>query len=77
MTLDEAKEKYHLTPRQEKEWMKHFNRALKGFNRMLKDKNIERIVKSENRYCIMYKNGQRFFVSGAVADAANICYEEI
>ncbi|HNX82393.1 MAG TPA: hypothetical protein PKL77_09630 [Candidatus Omnitrophota bacterium] len=77
MTLDEAKEIYDLTPRQEKEWMKHFNRALKGFNRMLKDKNIERIVKSENRYCIQYKNGQQFFVSGAVADAANICYEEI
>ena len=43
MTLEEAKEKYWLTPIQEKEWTKHFNRALKGFNRMLKDKNIVRI----------------------------------
>ena len=77
MTLEEAKEKYNLSRKQEKDWQKHFNRALKGFNRMLKDKNIERIVKSENRYCIMYKNGQQFFVSGAVADAANICYEKI
>ena len=77
MTLEEAKEKYNLSRKQEKDWQKHFNRALKGFNRMLKDKNIVRILKSENRYCIEYRNGQQFFVSGAVADAANICYEEI
>lgn len=63
-----------LEEKEEKERTKRFNRAVKGFNRMLKDKNIVRILKSGNRYCIQYANGQEFFVSGAVADAANICY---
>lgn len=66
-----------LTPREQREWTKHFNRALKGFQKMLKDKNIVRILKSDNRYCIQYKNGQQFFISGAVAEAAVFPYEEL
>ena len=66
-----------LTPKEQKAWMKHFNRALKGFQKMLKDKNIVRIWKSGNQYGIQYKNGQRFFVSGPVVEAAVFPYEEL
>lgn len=66
-----------LTPKQQKERTKHFNRAVKGFQKILKDKNIVRVLKSGNQYCIQYKDGQQFLVSGAVADAVCIRFEEI
>jgi hypothetical protein len=45
------------------------NKAIKSFNKLLKDKNIRTIKKETSGfYCITYKNGAQFRCRGPVVD---------
>jgi len=53
------------------------NKAVKEFNRLLKDKSILLIKKETSGfYCITYKNGAHFRCRGPVVDNSLICVED-
>ena len=53
------------------------NKALKAFNKLLKDKNIISIKKELNGfYCITYKDGARFRCRGPIVDNSLIYITE-
>lgn len=53
------------------------NKAIKAFNKLLKDKNIRTIKKELNGfYCITYADGAQFRARGPVVDNALIYTKE-
>ena len=60
------------TPEQQRQ-----NKAVKAFNKLLKDKNIKTIKKETSGfYCITYENGAQFRCRGFVPDNSLIYEKE-
>jgi hypothetical protein len=64
-------------PGTEKQCTGRQNKAVKAFNKLLKDKNIRTIKKESNGfYCITYADGAQFRCRGPVVDKSLIYTDE-
>ncbi len=53
-------------------------RAIKDFNKLLKDKDLIKIKKQDDgSYCLSFKNGQENFVKGYVVNNSDIYEKEL